>query len=199
MPYHDVPILMSPCPHFAPRVPLDGVPDAPGNLLVLPKGRNEARRGVRNRAIYTTVRMLENTSRTATSCHILRSATGRPRRKMRSVSRTGDPGSEVSVGLFSDSKTSWQYSSQNCHFETRVLFTMSKERARIRAQDGGLADGRIRGTSMSTSRSTSMSRTQDDDVRLTHWLDGRRGFRDSIWTKSSFLWQLDRGSCRSSW
>jgi hypothetical protein len=85
--------------------------------------------GFGTRAIYTTVRMLENTSRTATLCHILTSATGRPRREMRSLSRTGRDGSEISGGLFSDSKTSWQYSSQNCHFETGVLFTMSGELA----------------------------------------------------------------------
>ncbi len=86
-------------------------------------------RGFGKWPIYTTVRMLENTPRTATFCQSLSSATGRPRRRMRSLSRTGINGSEISGGFFSDSKTSWQYSSQNWHSGTGASFTMSGERA----------------------------------------------------------------------
>jgi hypothetical protein len=35
VPHHDVPILTCPCPCFARRVRLEGLPDAPGRLLFM--------------------------------------------------------------------------------------------------------------------------------------------------------------------
>jgi hypothetical protein len=90
--------------------------------------------------IYTCVRMLENTPRTAIYCHISRFATGNPRRDVRSVSLTGAGGWDTRGGFFSDLKTSWQYTAQNCHSETGALFTMSGDRTEgggRRAEDGG--------------------------------------------------------------
>ncbi len=59
-----------------------------------PPAAAHSRRRRNARAIYTTVRMLENTPRTATYCHISRFATVHPGRNMRSVSRTGTNRSE---------------------------------------------------------------------------------------------------------
>jgi hypothetical protein len=66
----------------------------------------------------------KNTRSTATLCHNSRCENGSPTRSARSVSRTAVEGSELICALSGDSKTSWQYSPQNCHSRSPLLFTI---------------------------------------------------------------------------
>ncbi len=66
----------------------------------------------------------KNTRSTATFCHYSRYGSGSPTRSTRSASPTAVEGSELICVLSGDSKTSWQYSPQNCHSRSRLLFTI---------------------------------------------------------------------------